>query len=235
MEPSYIFAHTRDTLYRVDADTLQVQQLGVLTFVDEQDTVLADATMTDLAINSGGEMWGCGLHALYEVDTQAMVAHRRAMLTESYTGMTFVPIGFLDPFVEVLVGATSSNGSLYRIDQSTGATTLVSTYSNGWQTSGDIVAVLGDGMYATVKRTGETTDWLARIDVTTGQATIIGSQGVGATAIYGLGYWRSVLYGFNNEGKVLAIDRTTGVGSVVSNQGNIWWGAGVTTLAKVID
>lgn len=230
---TFIWAHTPKDLYKVDSETLEVTLLGTLEFLDENMQVLPNAQLTDLAVAGSGSMWGCSQQVLWEIDAPNLKAYKRAALVERYTGMTFVPVGFLEPDREVLVGATVSDGSLYRIEVATGNTTAIGSYGGGWQTSGDVVAVAGDGMYATVKRSGETTDYLARIDPS-GAATIIGpTVGIGALKIYGLGYWNSVLYGFTDEGEMLSINKLTGEGTLLSTRTLRWWGAGVTTLAKV--
>jgi hypothetical protein len=229
--PAYVFGHSSTKVYRLDAEALTAVELGTFTFLDADGQSIPGATMTDFAVDSHGGMVGCGTHALYRIDSTTWVARKVAALEESYTGLTFVPVGFLDPDLEVLVGATASDGALYRIDQTTGVTELIGTYGSGWLTSGDIVAIMGDGMYATVKRDGETSDYLAKIEPTTGAATVL-PQPTNATRIYGLGYWDGVLYGFNSDGDVLAIDQQTGAGQVAAHLDVSFWGAGVTTLAK---
>ncbi|MBI5493668.1 MAG: hypothetical protein HY904_01495 [Deltaproteobacteria bacterium] len=236
--PAYVFAHSDTVLYRLDADTLNLTELGAFTFEDAAGTPITNATMTDFAVTAGGQMWGCSLHTLWRIESPTWRAIKVADLVESFTGLTFVPAGMLEAN-EVLVGATQSDGSLYKIDRTDGTTTLIGSYGDNWATSGDIVAITNDGMYATVKRTGETTDFLARIEPTTGVATIIGTQGIGALKTFGLGYWGGVLYAFTDEGtgnggKVLQVNRSNGIGTVIRTENSVrFWGAGVTTIAKI--
>ncbi|MEW5850857.1 MAG: hypothetical protein AB2A00_18875 [Myxococcota bacterium] len=236
--PAYVFAHSQDTLFRLDAEALTRTTLGQFDFRDENDGTL-DAAMTDLAVDAEGFMFGVGqvyenptTYALFRIESPTWRAVRIAELTENFVGLTFVPIGVLSPTEERLVGATRSDGALYEIDITDGTTSYLGAYGGGWVTSGDIVAIANDGMYATVKDEAELPDYLARIDTTTWQATIIGN-GIGTERTWGLGYWGGTLYAFNRDGKIFAIDRTTGLGSQIQVDATVeYWGAGVTTLAK---
>ena len=99
--------------------------------------------------------------------------------------------------------------------------------------SGDLVSVTGLGTLATVKRSGSTTDWLAKVDMSTGVATPIGDTGFGS--IWGLGFWKNKVFGFTSGGAFVLIDPSTGVATSVETGSPTWWGAGVTTSAPVID
>ena len=64
---------------------------------------------------------------------------------------------------------------------------------------------------------------------------------IGATGFYdiwGLGYWGGIAYGFNEPGKLIQIDLTTGKGTSIPMPdipGALsFWGAGVTTAAPVV-
>lgn len=239
--PAYVYAHSADTLYRLDADTLEMVELGTITFLDTNGTtVLNNTTLTDLAITDDGALWGCSRDILFQIEANTWRAVKRANLTGcnggtcNYVGLTFVPRGILDPNNEVLVGATQQGGELNRINLNTGVATSIGTYGNGWLTSGDVVAITGDAMYATLKRNNGTTDVLARIDPTTGVATTIGeANGIGYQRLFGLGYWGGVLYGFDADGHIISINRNTGVGTLITTRTASFWGAGVTTVAKI--
>jgi len=228
--PAYVFGHSSTRLYRLDADTLQVTDLGLFRFRTTAGTITFDE-MTDIAVNNAGHMYGCSFDTLYDVNLNTMEAHAVASLTGSFNGLTFYPAGTLDPMEEVLVGAINSGDALYRINLSTGATTPVGSYGGGWVSSGDIVSIDGDFTYATVKR-GTGGDHLAVVDPVTGVATVRAAA-VGTNKLWGLGYWNGVLYGFAEGGQIVTINRDTGVGSVLETQNVAFWGAGVTTAAKL--
>ncbi len=238
--PAYVYAHSADVLYRMDADTFEVVELGTITFFDTNGTteLPSNTTLTDLAITKDGALWGCSRDALFQIEANTWRAVKRATLAGNYVGLTFVPEGILDP-QEVLVGATQQGGELNRINLTTGAATPIGTYGGGWLTSGDVVAIAGDAnnlpvMYATLKRSGSTTDVLARIEPTTGVATVIGAaNGIGFERTFGLGYWGGTLYAFDADGNIISINRTTGAGTSIATRPVAFWGAGVTTVAKI--
>src|SRR5690349_4787138 len=79
---------------------------------------------------------------------------------------------------------------------------------------------------ATVKQ-GSEYDYLARIDDTTGVATIIGPTGY--ADIWGLGYWKNKAYGFVATNQFVEIDVLTGAATYISTGPENWAGAGVST------
>lgn len=231
-----VWAHSRDTLYSFEPRELRVTAIGQFTTPNGED----DLQITDLAVTKDNVIYACSKIALYRVDGETAVATHVADfdLPEgvSFNGLTFLPEGVVDDDAETLVGATDDGeaGAYYRVDTETGATRELGRYSNGYRSSGDIVSVEGAGTYATVKREDLDTDLLVRIDPETGNATRIG-DGIGFRRIFGLGYFRSHLYGFDADGTLIDIDPMTGVGEAVgtSTGTNEFWGAGVTTLAPV--
>ena len=166
--------------------------------------------------------------------------------TPNVTSLSFVPVDLNQPDgTEILVAATD-DGSVYQLDPTTGASTLIGSYGttgNGQliRSSGDIVAVRGLGILATVT-VGDTLtdpDYLALIDPADWHATLLGS-GASYDKIFGVGFWRDTIYGFVDlgagaGGAIIALDRVTG-GATLVNQGTVrWYGAGVTTNAPVVD
>ncbi|MEO8798413.1 MAG: hypothetical protein ABI551_11045, partial [Polyangiaceae bacterium] len=74
------------------------------------------------------------------------------------------------------------------------------------------------------------------VDPVTGKAlTVIGT--VGASKIWGLGFWGGTAYGFDAAGQLLSIDLTTGAGTPIpltSSFGALsFYGAGNTTAAPL--
>ena len=105
--------------------------------------------------------------------------------------------------------------------------------------SGDLIAVRGFGIYATVNvgTSPSAQDFLARIDPATWEATVIGG-GTGFNDIFGLGFWEGKIYGFvagnQNQGKMITIDPATGAGTEVLAGAIRWYGAGVATDAPIL-
>jgi hypothetical protein len=228
-----VWAHSSSTLYGFDPRENTVTTVG--DFETVGGAMITD--MTDLAVDKDGRVLGCNYTSLWDIDTEsAQVARIADFAIEKgarFFGLTFLPEGVLDDADETLVGATST-GAYYRVDAVDGTTELIGQFSDGFVLSGDIVSVEGAGTYATVKRDDLETDALVELDPATGELTRIGTE-IGTVSLFGLGYWRSRLFGFSSRGELVEIDIDDGTGSTVTADTGTdqFWGAGVTTIAPV--
>ncbi len=239
--PSLVYAHSGQTLYRIDTRTNQAIMIGAFTNLGTQ-------SMTDIAVDRNGVMIGVTLNKIFSVDTSTAACTLLASFTgtDNLTSLSFVPANPAQPDgPEVLVAATDT-GAVIRIDVSgsTATSTVIGDYgqSGGMDviSSGDIVYVRGFGTVATVD-VGATggQDYLATIDPTSGwQATVIGT-GTGFDKIFGVAFWGGTLYGFadsgaGNGGAFVRLDRQTGAGTLIEAGTIRWFGAGVTTEAPII-
>jgi hypothetical protein len=100
-----------------------------------------------------------------------------------------------------LYGA-STGGTLYKINKATGASAVVGPL--GFGSSGDLAFTADGALYATVKQNTFTTDALARVDVATGKATIIGDTGY--ADVYGLNVQGGVMYALTVKGQLLTLN-----------------------------
>ena len=226
-ETVYVYAHTASTLYRVDPDTLQVQQVGNFGWGS-----VGNDQMTDIAIDKNGMMIGVSFSRVYRVDpTNASTTLLSDALSGSFNGLSFVPADMLGQTGDdVLVGTQNSDGRVFRIDPMTGSATEVGNMG-AFTSSGDLVAVAGFGTAQTVLGTG--TDRLAKLAQVTFAATPVGNTGF--SQIWGVAYWKSKVFGFTNGGQFVLIDPSSGGGMMVQQTPGInWWGAAVTTLAPVL-
>jgi hypothetical protein len=155
-------------------------------------------------------------------------------LGSSYpNSLSFVPAGTLDPNAEALVGY---QGATYvQINTTSGAITNVGGLTGGYQSSGDIVSVIGGGTFLTVNG-NNCGDCLLQVNPTTGD--MIQNYGsVNHASVFGLAFWAGTVYGFDDGGQVFSIDVTNGM--VTTNDipvpnppaGLEFWGAGSTTSA----
>lgn len=226
-ENAAVYAHSETALYRIDPDTLAVTEIGLFQWPNGADS------MTDIAIDKTGRIIGVSFGSVYQVDEITAACTFLADLQgDTFNGLSFVPDP-LNPNLDILIGA-DQYGDVYQLDPQTGAQTLVGNYGGGYYSSGDIVSVVGAGTFATVTMDGATSDYLARIDPTDGYtATIVGDTGF--DSIWGLGYWRNTVYGFTDANQFLLIDVNTGSATVEQAGAVQWWGAGVTTLAPIIE
>ncbi len=217
-----VFAHSATELYRINPNDLSINLVGTFTF-DQND-----ANITDIAIDKDGNMVGISVQQLYAIDLETAAATYIADLDNAFNGLTYLPTDGQ----ETLVGV-AFDGSVYRIDPITGASTLVGDYGGDLESSGDLVAVKNFGIVATVEVPEGGNDRLARLDPLTFEATIIGDTGF--SRLFGIGFWEDKVYGFSENRHFVLIDVNTGNGQQVEFGDVEWWGAGVTTLAPVIE
>jgi hypothetical protein len=224
----YVYAHTSSTLYKVDPDTLAITLIGAFGWPNG-----GTDQMTDIAVDKNGEIIGVSFGAVYKVSpTTAACTLLSASLSGSFNGLSFVPADMLGlTGDDVLVGTRNDDDIVNRIDPMTGAATVVGHMGSAYMSSGDLVAVAGFGTVQTTL--GAPHDVLSRLASVTFAATPIGSN-TGANQIWGVAYWKGKVFGFTQGGDFLTIDPTTGVATVVQSGGPSWWGAGVTTIAPVI-
>jgi len=228
-----VYAHSDDTLYTVDPTTRMVQRIGMFQFPTDGNM----HSMTDLAVDAMGRITGVTEDALYTIDPLSArctliralpVADRRV-----FVGLTWLPAGVLDAGAEVLLGG-ATDGSLWRINATTGQTARVGALPTGWGISGDLVSIRGAATYATVRRTTGTSTTDTLVTLTFGSSVQMRTIGeVGFRSLYGLGYWRQTLYGFTRAGELISIAASTGRGTRVSMPAMQFSGAGVTTVASI--
>lgn len=103
--------------------------------------------------------------------------------------------------------------NLYTVDTDTGTATLVGSGSGAgsYASFGDLEFDSSGNLYLT-SNSGNG-DQLFTIDPTTGQGTLIGS--IGYSGVYGLAYFKGIMYGFTGSGSVITINLSTGAGTLV--------------------
>jgi hypothetical protein len=224
-EQAVVYAHSPRELYSIDPDTLAITLVGSFAFPPG----MASETLTDVAVDRSGNLTGISFTNVYRVDARTAACTFLARLDRELNSLSYLtqPGGG-----EILVAAGKDDGAVYRIDPASGTSTQVGAYGGGLVSSGDLVSVRGFGTVATV-RNGSGSDYLARIDEATGQATLIGDTG--RVNVWGLGFWKDRVFGFSSLQGFMTIDVKTGKATTVPGGDHItWWGAGVTTSAPVI-
>jgi hypothetical protein len=149
-----------------------------------------------------------------------------------------------EPEGEEKLVAANVEGRVFEIDPTTGTAVEVGAYGSGAagliRSSGDIVAVRGAGILATVTVGDDfaAADYLARIDPATWDATLLPND-TGWDRIFGLAFWRGHVYGFVDGeaagGTILELDVQTGTAETVVGGALGWFGAGVATDAPIVD
>lgn len=224
----FVYAHTAAKLYKVDPDTLNVQEVG-----DFQWGSVGFDEMTDIAIDKYGQMIGVSFTRVFRVDpSSAQTTLLSSSLSRSFNGLSYVPADQIGMTGEdVLVGTQDIDGRVFRVDPMTGATMEIGNMGTSFTSSGDLVGVAGFGTVQTVP--GSSGDTLARLAKTSFAASAIGT-GTGFSKIYGVAFFKGKVYGFTEDGHFVLVDPGTGAGTMVSNSGIAWWGAAVTTVAPVL-
>lgn len=226
---TFVYAHTADTLYQVDPDTLAITMIGAFGWPASVGT----DQMTDIAIDKNGQMLGVSFTRVYRIDpATAQTTLLSSNLAGSFNGLSFVPAASIGATGDdVLVGTDNADGKVVRIDPMTGAATQVGDMGGGYVSSGDLVAIDGFGTVQTVP--GANGDQLVRLASGTFAATPIGN-GTGYSDIWGVAYWKGKVYGFTDTGQFVLIDPMSGGATLVSTNAVAWWGAAVTTTAPII-
>jgi len=228
-EPA-VYANTASALFKVDPDTLAITRIGNFQWSSGSDQ------MTDIAIDSSGMMIGISFTSVYRVDPlTAQATLLTSGLDGEFNGLSFVPgdeaLGNPEA-ADVLVATRNLDGQVFSVDPTTGHTTAIGNMSGGFSSSGDLVSVRGFGTAATTN--GAPLDRLVRLAPVSFVAQAIGTD-TGYGDIWGVAFWKDKIYGFTEGGAFVLIDPTTGAAQFVTNNGEAWWGAAVTTRAPVIE
>jgi hypothetical protein len=216
-----VYAHSPDTLYRVDPGTKSVTKIGPL---DCGDTVI------DIAVDRLGVMYGTTAGSLVKIDVNT--AHCTIVASSgSYpNSLSFVPKGTVFPDDEALVGY--NGGTYVVIDKTSGSITDQKSLPGGYASSGDVVSIAGVGTYLTVTGNECTDhDCIIQVNPTTGE--MIGKIGdLSYSEVYGLAYWKGNLYGFDAAGDIFTYDLASHQSTpILSNGSNPYYGAGTSTCA----
>ena len=239
-EMSQVYAHSGGTLYRMDPLTLAATPIGAMTGIE-------GGSLLDLAVDKDGKIVGTTAENLYALDASTGAPTLIKALTgdaQNMSSLSYVPgASTSDP--DVLVSA-NYDGDVFRIDPVTGTANQIGSYGTTTDgkvigSSGDLFGVVGFGIYATVNLDGDkTVDYLAKLDPFNNWKATLMPQPTGYSKIFGLGFWGGKIYGFVDDGydaatgRMIQIDATTGAAIELSRADVRWFGAGVTTVAPII-
>ncbi len=227
---AFVFAHSSDTLYRMDKSGFV--KIGYFSF-DKNP-----GSMTDIAMDKNGTLYGVTFDELFKCDSKTAKCTWLASLPESFNGLTFVPKGTVKANDEALIGvANSGTWNLIEVNGPTATVTKLGAYS-GYSSSGDAFSVESIGTFATVKDYSSFggTDILVEVDPTNG--TVLKKIGdTGVSDLWGFAWFGGKFYGFSDDTNVYEIDTTNAKATIsttfVTPKGVQWWGAGVSTRAAL--
>lgn len=180
------------TLGTVDVATGTVNVIGQMS-----------TTMTDIAFDSSGNLYGISFYDLYAID--------KTNAATTLIGSHSLGTGVKNSLVFAADGTLyAANNALYTISTVTGASSLVGSGGVAYNSSGDLAFVGGDLFLSSASGSS---DRLVKLDTATGAGTDVGS--IGYSAVYGLATDNNVdLYGLAGH-NVLSINTTTGAGTML--------------------
>ena len=179
--------------------------------------------LTDVAVDSSGDLWGISFSTLYTINS----SNGSATAVGALSGFGFNALVF--DSAGTLFSASSTSTALYTVNTSTGAATALSG-SLGGASSGDLEFDASGNLY--LSRAGSP-DQLVGVNTTTGQGTLIGSTGI--SGLFGLAYDGGTMYGYAGQNRYI-INLATGAGTfdgAISGLGgnSVAWGAGTRPTA----
>src|SRR5262249_50241717 len=155
------------------------------------------ASVTDMAFH-GPTLYGVSFSQLLRLNP------------DTGSGVAIGAIGFQTNGLAVAADGTiysaAQVGQLVRINPVTGGGTLVGNFGAGLTSSGDLAFDSNDVLFGALNSGGSVV--LARIDRTTGVATVIGPKGF--STVFGLGFFCCRLYGATAAGELLDINVASG-------------------------
>ncbi len=202
-EPVYI--NSGSTLYSFDPTTRSATQIGQF-----RDGGVLESSMTDIAIDLSGHMYGVAYTELYRINPTTAAITWEGTLDDSSNALTFLSDGTL---------VAAGDGGIVTIDPTTMRQDKLG--GRGYTSSGDIVGLPDGYLYWSVTAGGN--DDLVQVDPSNGVCTRLGS--IGAGGVYALGYAYGDLYGFTSTDKVVVIDASTGRATRTDGLNGTWWGA----------
>jgi len=174
--------------------------------------------ITDIAWNQTTKsLYAISFETLYQIDPETCQAD---------------PVGTRLGVADVNSLAFDNSGNLYSatdtgdfvsINMSTGRASVIGTFGNGYESSGDLAFGPDGSLFGTVKAPGRTTDVLISVNPSTGKATEIGDTGY--RDVFGLFFVEDHLYGVTTENLLITIDTQTGNASLVRQLSFSAWGA----------
>ena len=234
---SRVYAHSGDTLYRLNPLTLSPMQIGAMSGITGQ--------LLDLAVDKNDRIVGASRTELYTISSTSGAATLLRTLdagAQGFTSLSFIP-GATASDPDILVAA-NEDGDVFQINEANGTATKIGNYgmhdSMQVKSSGDLFGVRGYGIFATVDIGTGTMDYLARVDPMNGWKATPLAQSTEHDKIFGLGFWSGKIYGFVDNGfeaatgTMLQIDSVTGAATELAMGPQRWFGAGVTTNAPII-
>ena len=223
--PDTVYAHTSSELFALDVKSFVLQSVGTFTF-----DVVGLNEVTDIAIDRAGVLWATTFQRLWICHPRTGECRDQGSLPAQYNGLTFLPGGLFMEQRDVLVGIELS-GNWRRLSLNGGRvdSTLLGSYPNATST-GDAFSIENVGTFAAISRIGVSGTIIVRVDPTNPSMLEDLVTLTNYPTVYGLAGWQGALFAFDASGAVVQINPETGEYEEIINQGDSWWGAGVSSV-----
>ena len=187
-------------------------QIGIINTLTGEFTKLAltSQNWTDIALTSDNKLFGITSTGLYQIDSNSgNVSLIGNLGTSNLNALGIAPNNEL---------YATGGSNFYKIDSNTGTASLIANLGTNFSSSGDIVFDHVRSLFWSTSNSGGT-DTLFSITLS-GTATRLGNTGVGG--VYGLFLDEAGnLLGFTSDGKQIAINKDTGVGTLQKTVSNL--------------
>ncbi len=225
-----VYAHTEHKLFRMNVKTFELFEVGTFSFPDDG----RDHSMTDIAIDQHGVIYGITFNALYVCGAQDARCAHLASFSGSFNGLTWLPSGAIGQSEEVLIAIDGLGGwheVVLDIPALSATLRQLGSFGEGYYSSGDAFSILGMGTYAAVNKSNVDDCIIVRVDPATGTVLEEIAELTGTRGVWGLAGWTSRVYAFASDGRVLMVNLSTReFVELTAVPGLSWWGAGVRTI-----
>jgi FG-GAP-like repeat len=172
------------------------------------------APITDIAFHPDGRLFATSFSQLFEINPRTGASRSIG------PGLGFTGVNALTIDADGTMYAATTSGAFLTVDPNSGLGTYIGNYMNGLVSAGDL-AISPDGvLYASVTNFSSS-NFLARIDFGTGQATVVGT--IGFSDVFGLAFGPDgLLYGAadGNTGqrpRLIRINAAIGAGTLIGS------------------
>jgi hypothetical protein len=175
------------------------------------------AFTSDVALGHDSTLYLTDSYVLYALDRESGESTGIASILplHEYNGLGTAPDGTLL--------ATADVAELFLVDASSGASTTNASFPDGYRASGDVTAA-GGRVYVTLATSAHPqSDTLAVVDLTSQTTTGVGD--LGFRCVWGLATLGGALYGTTCDGRLIAIDESSGAAKQLAMGSAAYFGA----------
>jgi hypothetical protein len=199
-----LYVNDGSTLYYVDSNTGQTIYI----------TGLTTGSITDIEFY-GWQLYGVKQTPLGTSNLLRINQDTGVVDIKSTIGISGINALAVSP--DTTMYAANTSGQFIKMDPVTGGATIIGSFGSGISSSGDLAFSDDATLYASVKVSGHSNDYLSTVDLSSGNANIIGS--IGFSNVFGLSFKNGMLYGATTSGHFIKIDTESGNGTLIGNNG----------------